>query len=141
MLEFSAVDPELGGTFYLLEQAKTPAPSFLRQTHDCLQCHASGKTLDVPGHLVRSVYPEESGQPAFNAGTFSTSHESPLAGALGRLVRHRNPRQADPHGQRAGDRPRPPGKARHAGRGQRDGPVRQVRHVGLSLPRAATSWP
>jgi hypothetical protein len=79
VLEFSAVDPQLGGTFYLLEQAKTPAPSFLRQTHDCLQCHASGKTLDVPGHLVRSVYPEESGQPAFNAGTFSTSHESPLA--------------------------------------------------------------
>jgi hypothetical protein len=79
VLEFSAVDPELGGTFYLLEQAKLPEPAFLRQTHDCLQCHASGKTLDVPGHLVRSVYPEESGQPAFNAGTFSTSHESPLA--------------------------------------------------------------
>jgi hypothetical protein len=83
LLEFSAVDPELGGTFYLLEQAKTPAPSFLRQTHDCLQCHASGKTLNVPGHLVRSVYPEESGQPAFNAGTFSTSHESPLAERCG----------------------------------------------------------
>ena len=33
----------------------------------------------MPGHLVRSVYPEESGQPAFNAGTFSTSHESPLS--------------------------------------------------------------
>lgn len=78
LLEFSAVDPDLGATFYLLEQAKTPAPAFLRQTHDCLQCHASGKTLDVPGHMVRSVYPEESGQPAFNAGTFSTSHESPL---------------------------------------------------------------
>jgi hypothetical protein len=78
VLEFSAVDPDLGATFYLLEQAKTSSPTFLRQTHDCLQCHASGKTLDVPGHLVRSVYPEESGQPAFNAGTFSTSHESPL---------------------------------------------------------------
>jgi len=79
VLEFSAVDPELGGTFYLLEQTKQPAPSFARQTHDCLQCHAAGKTLDVPGHLVRSVYPEETGQPAFNAGTFSTSHESPMS--------------------------------------------------------------
>ena len=104
LLEFSAVEPDLGATFYLLEQTKTPEPSFLRQTHDCLQCHAAGRTLDVPGHLVRSVYPEESGQPAFNAGTFSTSHESPLAEALGRLVRHGNTRQADPHGQRAGDR-------------------------------------
>jgi hypothetical protein len=79
VLEFSAVDPDLGATFYLLEQAQTPAPTFLRQTHDCLQCHASGKTLDVPGHMVRSVYPEETGQPAFNAGTFSTSHESPMS--------------------------------------------------------------
>ena len=78
VLEFSAVDPDLGGTFYLLEQAKTPAPAFLRQTHDCLQCHASGKTQDVPGHFIRSVYPEETGQPAFNAGTFATSHESPM---------------------------------------------------------------
>jgi hypothetical protein len=79
VLEFSAVDPQLGGTFYLLEQNRASQPSFTRQTHDCLQCHASGKTLDVPGHLVRSVYPEESGQPAFNAGTFNTTHESPMS--------------------------------------------------------------
>lgn len=79
VLEFSAVDPDLGGTFYLLEQTRTAEPTFLRQTHDCLQCHASGKTQDVPGHFVRSVYPEESGQPAFNAGTFATSHESPMS--------------------------------------------------------------
>jgi hypothetical protein len=78
VLEFSAADPSLGGTFYLLEQAKSQRPAFLRQTHDCLQCHASAKTQDVPGHLVRSVYPEPSGQPAFNAGTFTISHESPL---------------------------------------------------------------
>ncbi|WP_205678933.1 hypothetical protein [Aquisphaera insulae] len=78
VLEFSAADPALGGTFYLLEQDRHSKPSFQRQTHDCLQCHASARTQDVPGHLVRSVYPDASGQPAFNAGTFSTSHESPL---------------------------------------------------------------
>ncbi|WP_210420208.1 hypothetical protein [Aquisphaera giovannonii] len=78
VLEFSAADPSLGGTFYLLDQEQTPRPSFRRQTHDCLQCHASSKTEDVPGHLIRSVYPEPSGQPAYNAGTFTTSHESPL---------------------------------------------------------------
>ena len=79
VLEFSAVDPDLGGVFYLLEQSPTASPTFLRQTHDCLQCHASGKTEGVPGHLVRSVFPDRSGQPVFNAGTFTTSHESPLA--------------------------------------------------------------
>jgi len=75
-LEFSAADPSLGGTFYLLEQARNSRPAILRQTHDCLQCHASGKTEDVPGHLVRSVFPDENGQPVYNAGTFTTTDES-----------------------------------------------------------------
>src|SRR5437870_1848643 len=59
VLEFSAADPDLGGTFYLLEQTQAAKPVLLRQTHECLQCHASGKTEDVPGHLLRSVYPDE----------------------------------------------------------------------------------
>jgi hypothetical protein len=78
VLEFSAADPDLGGTFYLLEQTPAAKPAFLRQTHECLQCHASGKTEDVPGHLVRSVFPDEDGQPIFNAGTFTTTDESPF---------------------------------------------------------------
>src|SRR5262249_11361289 len=49
VLEFSAADPDLGGTFYLMNQAETAKPALSRQTHDCLQCHASGKTEDVPG--------------------------------------------------------------------------------------------
>jgi hypothetical protein len=79
VLEFSAADPNLGATFYLLEQTQTPRPTILRQTHDCLQCHASGKTEDVPGHLVPSVFPDEDGQPIFNAGTFTNTHESPFS--------------------------------------------------------------
>src|SRR5579883_1506867 len=77
VLEFSAADPDLGGTFYLMDQAERPKPALVRQTHDCLQCHASGKTEDVPGHLVRSVFPDADGQPIFNAGTFTTTDESP----------------------------------------------------------------
>ena len=79
VLELSAVDPQQGAVFYLLDQSPTEKPAFQRYTHDCLQCHASGKTRDVPGHLVRSVFPLRSGQPAYNAGTFTTSHESPLS--------------------------------------------------------------
>src|SRR5262249_17043585 len=77
VLEFSAADPDLGGTFYLMNQSETAKPALSRQTHDCLQCHASGKTEDVPGHLVRSVFPDADGQPIFNAGTFTTTDESP----------------------------------------------------------------
>ncbi len=78
VLELSTVDPKQGATFYLLAQEEDEKPVFQRQTHDCLQCHASSKTQDVPGHLVRSVYPDNDGMPVFNAGTFITSHESPL---------------------------------------------------------------
>jgi hypothetical protein len=78
VIEISAADPQQGAVFYTLKQQKAEHPAFERQTHDCLQCHVSSKTQDVPGHLVRSVFPDASGMPVYNAGTFSTSHESPL---------------------------------------------------------------
>jgi hypothetical protein len=76
VIELSTTDPQQGAIFYTLRQAEVEKPAFQRQTHDCLQCHASSKTQDVPGHLVRSVFPDAIGMPVFNAGTFTTSHES-----------------------------------------------------------------
>ena len=46
---------------------------------ECLQCHASGGTLGVPGLMVRSVFVERSGMPLFHAGGFVTDHRSPLS--------------------------------------------------------------
>lgn len=78
LLEFSAADPTQGAVFYVLDQS-TESPRFERQTHECLQCHASARTEGVPGHLVRSVFPDRQGRPVFNAGTFLTGHESPFS--------------------------------------------------------------
>lgn len=78
VLEISAVDPQLGAVFYLLDQDSEP-PKFERQTHSCLSCHSSGRTQGVPGHLVRSVYPDPGGQPVYNAGSFVTDHTSAMA--------------------------------------------------------------
>ncbi len=78
VLEISAVDPELGAVYYLLGQEPARKPQFERQTHACLSCHATGRTQDVPGHLVRSVYAKADGMPAYNAGSFISGHESPL---------------------------------------------------------------
>jgi hypothetical protein len=78
VIEVATTDPQQGAVFYTLRQEEVEKPIFQRQTHDCLQCHASSKTQDVPGHLVRSVFPDAVGMPVFNAGTFNTSHESPL---------------------------------------------------------------
>lgn len=78
VIEVSTTDPKQGAIFYTLRQEEVARPAFQRQTHDCLQCHASSKTQDLPGHLVRSVFPDATGMPVFNAGTFNTSHENPL---------------------------------------------------------------
>ena len=78
VLEVSSVDPEQGAVFYLLDQQRSTKPTFERETHACLACHSSGRTQDVPGHLVRSVYPRPDGMPLFNAGSFVSGHESPF---------------------------------------------------------------
>jgi hypothetical protein len=77
VLEFAAADARQGVIFYTLDQENSGAPAFKRQD-SCLQCHASGSTLGVPGLVVRSVYPERSGMPIFHAGSFVTDHRSPL---------------------------------------------------------------
>jgi len=80
VLEISAVDPQLGAIFYTLSQRTEGAPQITRQTHNCLQCHDSNAmTLGIPGHMVRSVYPDDEGMPNYSMGTFRTNDRSPYA--------------------------------------------------------------
>jgi hypothetical protein len=77
VIEISAADPNLGAVFYRLEQSdQGTRPKLVRENDDCLSCHASTHTRRIPGHIMRSVYPEASGLPRFSAGTFRTSHTS-----------------------------------------------------------------
>lgn len=61
LMEVSAVDPKLGGTFYSLEQEKVRKPKFTRET-DCLRCHGSARSLGVPGHILRSIGTDDTGE-------------------------------------------------------------------------------
>jgi hypothetical protein len=79
VLEISSVDPQQGAIFYTLSQEQTAQPAFTRDRGQCLICHASSRTQNVPGHLVRSVFPDEGGQPQFGSGTFTTDHTSPFS--------------------------------------------------------------
>lgn len=79
VMELSAVDSRLGANFYSLAQEKTDTPQFVRHTDNCLVCHSSSRTSEVPGHLVRSMFIDRSGQPVFSAGTYTTNHESPFS--------------------------------------------------------------
>jgi hypothetical protein len=78
LLEITAVDPKLGGIFYSFELAKTDKPRFVR-TDQCLECHASAKSMGVPGHLVRSFATDESGVVDLQSGTSLVNHRTPLA--------------------------------------------------------------
>jgi hypothetical protein len=78
VVELAAVDPDQGVAFYTLDQEQSRSPRIVRRD-DCLQCHATGSTLGVPGFVVRSVYPEPTGMPLFHRGGFITDHRSPLA--------------------------------------------------------------
>lgn len=78
VVELAAVDPRQGVIFYTLDQEPAAKPVF-RRRDDCLQCHATGSTLGVPGLVVRSVYPDFAGMPLFHRGGFITDHRSPLA--------------------------------------------------------------
>jgi hypothetical protein len=78
VIEVSAVDPELGAVFYTLDQTETDKPTFRRQTENCLMCHGSSATQNIPGHLVRSVFPDPQGHPILSSGSFRIDHTSPL---------------------------------------------------------------
>lgn len=82
-LEFAAVDPVQGAIFYTLDQEQKDIVKIKRATAECLSCHQSHKTQDVPGFLVRSVFPKKDGHPDFRMGTTPIDHRSPFEERFG----------------------------------------------------------
>ena len=78
VLEISAYDTRLGTVFYTLDQKAGESPRFTRAGDECLDCHVSGATRQLPGNLVRSVFTDQEGLPILSAGTFRTDHGSPF---------------------------------------------------------------
>lgn len=78
-IEVITHDPALGLVFYMIHAGSSPdRMRIARQGSQCLSCHGSARTESVPGVLVRSVFPNESGQPLFSLGSFLIDHSSPL---------------------------------------------------------------
>ena len=83
VIEVSAVDPRLGAVFYTVQQEQTNHPRIVRQADNCLICHASSQTKEVPGHLLRSVFVDPSGMPILSAGTYRVDQTTPLENRWG----------------------------------------------------------
>lgn len=87
MIELAGQDPTLGAVFYTIDQTppdaggagapRSPA-QIVRQTDNCLNCHGAGMTVEIPGLMLRSVFPDERGSAILAGGTKSSTHASPL---------------------------------------------------------------
>lgn len=82
LMEISAVDPQLGAIFYALDQNAHDKPTFTRSS-ECLQCHVSGRSLGVPGHFVRSLRTDGSGEVLSGTDIGDVTHCTPLADRWG----------------------------------------------------------
>ena len=78
-IEIVAVDPKLGPQFYTLANQRSEAPRLVRQTDECLQCHSSPVTRNLPGVMTRSVYAAPDGRILTAAGSFVTTSTSPIS--------------------------------------------------------------
>ena len=77
-LEIAAGDPQLGFVFYTLTQDPAAPPRLVRDD-SCLSCHASPRTDDEPGLLLRSVFPDADGDPITKAGETQVTTATPMA--------------------------------------------------------------
>ena len=81
-LKASAVDAELGPVFYSIKQ--TPDRfEIKRDRGECMSCHSTSRTKNVPGYLVRSVFPDSDGTPFYGLGTTTTDHTTDFESRFG----------------------------------------------------------
>ena len=76
-VEVVTQDPVLGPVFYLVER-NGAAVEVVRDRSDCLSCHGTTRTEGVPGVLVRSVFPDQSGHSIGRHGSIDVRGSTPL---------------------------------------------------------------
>ena len=77
-IEVIAQDPVLGPIFYVVEAGAKGEPVIERDTNQCMTCHATSRTENVPGLMIRSVFADEGGHPLLHLGTTDITHTTPL---------------------------------------------------------------
>jgi hypothetical protein len=76
MMEIAGQDPRQGAVFYRLAQDPAQPPRFERRT-ECLTCHISSNTMDVPGFIARSMFAGVDGQSYPQLGSALVDHRTP----------------------------------------------------------------
>lgn len=78
-IEAVVVDARLGPVFYLIEAGGGGGLRIERDLSNCLSCHGTTRTENVPGMQIRSVHPNADGHPLLALGTSHVTHDTPLA--------------------------------------------------------------
>jgi hypothetical protein len=78
VMEFAAVDPQLGAVYYNLLQRQKDRPRFFRNIGQCMECHGGKNADHLPVHLLRSVYPDAEGVPYAGAPNRQTTDATPF---------------------------------------------------------------
>ena len=60
-IEIVALDPELGGIFYIFDIPRGESPLRFERSERCMNCHADDNTGHVPGLVIKSVVPGPAG--------------------------------------------------------------------------------
>jgi hypothetical protein len=94
-IEVIAQDPVLGPVFYVVHAGEKGEPRIERDTNQCMTCHATSRTENVPGVMIRSVFADEAGHPLLHLGTTDVTHSTPIAERWGGW--HVTGRSALPH--------------------------------------------
>ncbi len=76
-LEIATVDPDLGTVFYTVSQDDSE-PLRFRRNDDCLSCHASARTMGVPGFVVRSLDADAAAEIIAGTDANNVTHCTPI---------------------------------------------------------------
>lgn len=83
-LEVSTIDPLLGPIFYLLDpEVADSQPLHFQRDQSCLSCHGGPFTPEIPGVLVRSVFPSAEGHPIMSQGSTVVDTTTPFSDRWG----------------------------------------------------------
>ncbi|MFM7603624.1 MAG: hypothetical protein ACKO8Z_00305 [Prosthecobacter sp.] len=79
-IEVATIDPNLGPIFYVLDPHEDPSkPLHFQRDQSCLSCHGGPFTPEVPGVLVRSVFPGPEGHPIMSQGSTVVDTTTPFS--------------------------------------------------------------
>jgi hypothetical protein len=85
LIEITTIDPVIGPVFYAVDPValRTNAARGLVRDSDCLRCHGGTFVRGIPGVFVRSVFPDDGGEPLFRQGSEVVDFRTPFTNRWG----------------------------------------------------------